>query len=37
MLQFKYNDEEHIIPLEELVHWVQGSVLDLNPNFLSID
>jgi len=32
MLQFKYNDEEHIIPLEELVHWVQGSVLDLNES-----
>ena len=24
--------EKHIIPLEELVHWVQGSVLDLNES-----
>jgi len=31
-LKFSYNDEEHIIPLEELIHWVQGSVLDLNES-----
>ena len=31
-LKFKYDGENHIIPLEELVHWVQGSVLDLNES-----
>ena len=31
-LKFKYNGDDHIIPLEELVHWVQGSVLDLNES-----
>ena len=31
-LKFKYNGDYHIIPLEELVHWVQGSVLDLNES-----
>ena len=32
ILKFKYDGENHIIPLEELVHWVQGSVLDLNES-----
>ena len=31
-IKFSYNGEEHIIPLEELVHWAQGSVLDLNES-----
>jgi len=31
-LKFKYDGDYHIIPLEELVHWVQGSVLDLNES-----
>jgi len=31
-LKFTYNDEEHIIPLEDLSNWVLGSVLDLNES-----
>jgi hypothetical protein len=31
-LKFSYNGEDHIVPLEELVNWVQGSILDLNES-----
>jgi hypothetical protein len=31
-IMFTYNGENHITPLEELVHWVQGSILDLNES-----
>jgi len=31
-VKIDYNGESHLIPLEELVHWAQGSVLDLNES-----
>ena len=31
-IKIQYDGESHLIPLEELVHWAQGSVLDLNES-----
>ena len=31
-IKFSYNGENHNVPLEELVNWVQGSILDLNES-----
>ena len=31
-IKFIYNGEAHLTPIEEFIHWAQGSVLDLNEN-----
>ena len=31
-VKFTYDDQTHIVPIDELTNWVSGSVLDLNEN-----